>query len=399
VNAEQAVIGAVILSNGRVLEEINLTPEDFLNPVAEKIFRTLLDFHRRGKRIDMITIGEALPKHIEDIHAAFDSTPSAGAGPHYAAIVAEQALRRRLEASAATILGTAKDTNKPLVADDLRKSLDDAFGKVIPNVSFMASEIGSTIEGIGKSTYLPSPWQKLNDIIGGFRPGALYLVAARPGVGKTVVGLQVALHLAKSGSVAFASLEMSKQELHKRIIAQTLNVHLADLTSDNPLPTLVANQIEKNRELLDLPLAIDDRSGVSVHDIRTFARSVHRRKPLSAIVVDYVGLISDAGKERSRYETVTFISQQLKVLARDLNVPVIALAQLNREVESRADKKPTLSDLRDSGSLEQDADVVVLLRRDNIASPKEIDLFVAKNRHGESSIITLNFFGEYSKIT
>lgn len=400
-NAEQALIGAVLISNGRVLDTLSLRPEDFGSVVGEQIYRKALELHRAGKGIDVITMGEALPHLVVQLHEAMSVTPTAANADYYAEAVAEAAMRRRLASAAATVSAQASDVESRLIPDEVRKTIDDALGSVTGSVTFMADEIDSTISQLGTVPQFKStPWTNLNTIIGGFRPGALYLIAARPGVGKTVIGLQLALHLAKQGSVAFSSLEMSREELHKRVVAQTFGIHMAELSGQDPLAKMSAHQIQVGMDKLDLPLAIDDRAGVSVYDIRAFARSVHHRKPLAAIVVDYVGLIHDpSGKDRSRYEAVTFISQQLKVMARDLNVPVIALAQLNREVENRKEQKPLLSDLRDSGSLEQDADVVILLRRDLVNDRNKISLDVAKNRHGETKTFDLGFQGEFSRAT
>ena len=336
-----------------------------------------------------------------EISEAISFTPTAANGAFYAEAVQEDALRRRLGNVSESIRVMAIDKESKVVPDEVRKVIDDALGAMVQNVTFMAQDIGSTIDGLGtKIQSYPSPWTRLNQVIGGFRPGALYLVAARPGVGKTVIGLQIAQFLSQSGAVAFSSLEMSKEELHKRIIAQTANVHMAELTGQQPFSELSRTRVAKAQSKMSLPISIDDRAGVSIQDIRTFARSVSHQMPLKAVVVDYVGLISDhTGRDKSRYELVTHISQQLKIMARDLNVPVIALAQLNREVENRKDNKPMLSDLRDSGSLEQDADVVILLRRDLVGNKNTITLDVAKNRHGETKTLDLGFQGEFSRAT
>lgn len=400
-SAEKALIGAILLSNGRVMDNVTLKPEDFPTVVGEQIFRAAQELHNAGVGVDVITMSERLPHLTVQLHEAMAFTPTAENADFYADQVARSAIRRRLQAAAATIQAKAADPEWNVVADDVRKSIDDALGSLTGSVTFMGEELQETVDGLGKNAqFFDSPWTNLNAVIGGFRPGALYLVAARPGVGKTVIGLQLALHLTKYGSVAFSSLEMSRQELHKRVIAQKLQIHMAELSGQHQLAKVSAQRIESEIANLNLPLAIDDRAGVSVYDIRSFARSVHHRKALSAVVVDYVGLIQDhANGNRSRYETVTFISQQLKVLARDLNVPVIALAQLNREVENRRDQKPLLSDLRDSGSLEQDADVVILLKRDLVADKHKISLDVAKNRHGETKTFDLGFRGDLSMAT
>ncbi len=294
------------------------------------------------------------------------------------------------------IIAGADEMKSDQLVDYARKQIDDALGSQVASVSFTSDDIMATIDLLGKkSPVFASGWSRLNDIIGGFRPGGLYIIAARPAVGKTVIGLQIAEALAKAGAVAFNSLEMSKSELHKRLIASVLSVPMDELTA-HQLSTVSDIKIAKNLDKLRLPISFDDRAGISVQEIRTHARSVARKMSLAGVVVDYIGLITDkSGRERSRYESVTEVSQQLKVLARDLNVPVVALAQLNRNVEGRKDGKPMMADLRDSGSLEQDADVVILLHREG----NKINLDVAKNRHGQTGIVTLNFEGDYSRAT
>jgi replicative DNA helicase len=399
--AEQAVIGSVLLSGGRCLDDLTLKPTDFSSTTAETIFTAMLDLHRAGKSVDPITVSAVIPKFTPHLHEAVTATPTAASVGYYAEIVAKESLRRRVRTFGLTLGDTTANADAEIVPEELRKQLDDTLGSVTTQTNFISSNVDTTINNLGKpEQFHKTPWTDLDGVIGGFRPGALYLVAARPGVGKTVIGLNIAVELAKHGSVAFSSLEMSATELHKRVIAQTMTIHMAELTGTHPLSDVARIRLANSRELLNIPLAIDDRAGVNVYDIRSFARSVHRKQPLAAVVVDYVGLIADhSKKERSKYESVTLISQQLKVLARDLNVPVIALAQLNREVESRQQQKPLLSDLRDSGSLEQDADVVILLRRDLTADKHHIDLAVAKNRHGETKTLQLAFQGEYSRAT
>lgn len=397
---EKALIGAILLSQGSFLDELTVQPGDMLSTVSATILAKAYELHRRGTGVDVVTLSAELPSLAVEMHEAMGFCPTAANWEFYANAVVEAAMRQKLRVAAANIHQMADEVEKPVSVDEVRKSVDDALGAKVQRVSFMAQDIGSTIADLGKKPDLRfSPWSRLNSVIGGFRPGALYIIAARPGVGKTVIGLNIALELAQKGAVAFASLEMSTAELHKRVIAQVADVHMAELTGTETLAKISQDRIAKVQAKLTLPLAIDDRAGVTIHDIRTFARSVSREMPLQAIVVDYVGLISGGNSNASRYEVVTQISQQLKVMARDMKVPVIALAQLNREVENRKDSKPMLSDLRDSGSLEQDADVVILLRRDSAQNRNVITLDVAKNRHGETQTLDLGFQGEYSRAT
>lgn len=392
--AEISVIGSVLLTNGRCLDDLNITPDDFFEVRLGEIFAILLQMKNAGEGIDVITVGQRMPHLITDLHDYINETPTANNVEFYANQIAEASMRRRLRAAGHGIIAGADDLSTSALIDYARKQVDDALGSQVASVSFMESDVLDTIELLGQEARVfPGPWSWLDRIIGGFRPGALYIVAARPAVGKTVIGLQIARALSESGAVAFSSLEMSKQELHKRLISSVAEVDMEELTS-HKVSTIGEMRIAKSLDKLRLPISFDDRAGVSVQEIRTHARSVNRKKPLAGVVVDYIGLITDrSGRERSRYEAVTEVSQNLKVLARDLSVPVIALAQLNRAVEGRKDGKPMMSDLRDSGSLEQDADVVILLHREG----SKLMLDVAKNRHGQTGLVSLTFEGNYSR--
>jgi replicative DNA helicase len=399
-NPEVAVLGAILLTNGACLDDLTLTPDDFASARFARAFGVLSKMRSQGDGVDVITFSNKCPEFITESHQWVTETPTASNVNYYAKLVSEAATRRRMALAGTLILEAAQEQEISHLAEFSRKTVDDALGKQISSVKFLSDEIDATIDSLGhKAKVYSSGWSKLDECIGGFRPGALYLVAARPAVGKTVIGLQLAVHMAKFGAVAFSSLEMSREELHKRIIAQVAEVPMGELTA-HELSTISDQSLARKIAGIRLPISIDDRSGVTVQEIRTHARSVNRIQPLSAVVVDYLGLIADrSGKERSKYEVVTEISQQLKILARTLKVPVIALAQLNRAVEGRKDGKPILSDLRDSGSLEQDADVVILLSRDvnGVSKKKEITLDVAKNRHGATGLVHLEFQGEFAR--
>lgn len=393
-DAEQSVIGSVLLTNGKCLDDLNLRPEDFFEPRLAEIYSTMLQMRAEGLGIDVITVGQRLPKYSTNLHEYTAYTPTAANVDFYAQMVADASTRRRLVVASHSIIDATQHNGPETLVEFARSAVDDALGARVASVSFMQEDIFDTIDMLGKKApVFASPWDHLNTVIGGFRPGALYIVAARPAVGKTVIGLQIAQKLAEAGAVAFNSLEMSKSELHKRFIASVCEIHMEELTS-HQLSKVSDQRLATNREKLRLPISFDDRAGISVADIRLHARSVARKMSLAGVVVDYIGLIGDkSGRDRSRYESVTEVSQQLKVMARDLNVPVVALAQLNRNVEGRKDGKPMMADLRDSGSLEQDADVVILLHREQ----NRINLDVTKNRHGQTGVVSLKFQGEYSR--
>jgi replicative DNA helicase len=226
-------------------------------------------------------------------------------------------------------------------------------------------------------------------------------------VGKTVIGLQAAFGLARNtnalqkgetaGAVAFYSLEMSKRELMNRLVSQVLSIPM-DSLDRGLLGIIEKKRIDERASELHNLLTINDRGNQSLASIRNFARSIKRQGvPLKAIVIDYLGLIADVQSGRNRYEAMTMVSGALKALAKDLDIPVIALAQLNRNVEAQKESMPKMSDLRDSGSIEQDADVVILLHRSK-EEPGVMWLNVAKNRHGQTATLQFKFEGHYSRI-
>jgi replicative DNA helicase len=251
--------------------------------------------------------------------------------------------------------------------------------------------------------YLATEWAMLNDFIGGFRPGALYIIGASPAVGKSVVAVNMAYGMAKHGAVSFHSLEMSKREIMNRLFASVCNVSM-DHLEKRKLTDVDWDRIAGGQKAVARPIAIADKSGQTLAEVRAFARQVGRKQKLVGIVVDYLQLMQDTERGRSRYESVTAISNGLKILARDLDVPVIALAQLNRQLEGRKDTSPGLSDLRDSGAIEQDADVVILLNREKALDDGEDEkskmiFHIAKNRHGRTGMMALRFDGLFARVT
>jgi len=264
--------------------------------------------------------------------------------------------------------------------------------RVSPHIVIL---VPAPLEVTEAKLYTPTIWPSLNASIGGLKPGALYVVGARPGVGKSVVALNLAMGLATKGTVAFSSLEMSRNELTLRGLASMAEVDVSRLTRGD-LTVDDRERIAAARPRFNRQVAIDDRPGVGPSQIRAFARSIQRGGNLAGIVIDYMQLMTLPGKE-PRHEKVSEMSRQLKILAKDLNVPVIALSQLNRGSEQRADKIPTLSDLRESGSIEQDADVVILLSRPE-DKPADIIFDVAKNRHGRQGLVELVWRGNIARI-
>jgi replicative DNA helicase len=407
--AEDSLVGAVLLTDGRVLDDLELTGADFHSPQAGFVFDAALRLRREGKAIDPVTLlaaakGDVTGKAVDMawLHGCATLTPSPSSAPFYAEIIQDHAFRRRLKNAATGILDLATGTGDTVGLLDAARGLVDAVGGTqtvtVPSFGDMVDE---TLDALEKpASYCPSVWPSLDKWIDGFRPGCVYVIGARPGVGKSVAALQAALGLCAYGNVAFSSLEMSTQELQIRAFSYDAKIPIGRMTRRQLEPSDWERIAKCRQKWAETPLYIDDGSSRTIAQIKQHARNTARKGKLAAVVVDYLQLVSaPRGYQGKRHEVVSDISRELKLMAKELRVPVIALSQLNRESASRADSRPTITDLRESGSIEQDADVVILLHRD--LSPEkggELSMLVAKNRHGPMGVAEFDFYGHYSEI-
>lgn len=402
IEAENAVLAVVLATSGEALDDLTLTAADFTEPGKQgALFDAMHAEHAAGRPVDAFTLSARGDVDAAEVWALTSVTANRGSLSYYVDIVARASLRRRLATVGAKLAQIDAGLDASAVADAARGLVDEAIGTPSRKIRYVADVLPDVIARLdAKDTFVPSPWPSLNSVIGGFRPGAVYVVAARPGIGKTVIAAQCAVALAEHGHVAFSSLEMTDTELVARMISERLRINVGKI-KDARMATHDWQVLADGRsELESLRIAIDDRSGVSASDVRGFARAVSRQGKLAGVVVDYLQLM--VSKSRlDRHLQVAEFSRQLKIMAKDFHVPVIALSQLNRNSESSSLATPKLSDLRESGAIEQDADCVMLLRREgDVEDPRaQVDLVidVAKNRHGPIGEVKLAWDGMHSR--
>lgn len=410
-HAEVAVLGAAMISRNAAAEAVELLAvADFYVPKHGTIFEAIRALHSRSEAIDAITVSDELSRAGELVklggpgllHEMTAAVPAASNVSFYAGIVSERAVMRRLMEAGAAIAASATTGSVPVDAavESARALVDGVSSRVVSDVQWLGDGLRGTYEALqgGEVAAVPTQWSALNGMIGGLRPGVLYVMGARPGSGKTTIGLNLAAHLAKQQAVGFVSLEMGEEELRRRVLSSEATVRLGGLLDGN-LSSLdwealsaVTEQVQRMR------LAVLD-SASTLAQVLSWARTLHRRGDLGLLVVDYLQLMKGDGRAESRQVEVSEFSRALKLLAKELRIPVIALSQLNRESAGRKDGEPKVSDLRESGSLEQDADVVLLLHRDQERSPTKLKCIVAKNRHGRPGDFTLTWEGQYARAT
>ena len=416
---ERSVIGLALMSPRSLRDMDALAPDHFAVELHAEAWRVIRDMDQGGAAITPTTFKANLGRLGG--HVRRNATTDWIAGCLHAApvdVLAETHARLVVNASKLRDLGVALERSNQVyeAATDATEAIEtvrgelDAIAPATVGGSMLADHLLASVAAFDEpNRAVPTPWIGLNAIIGGWRPGGLYVIGSRPGAGKTLWGVQTALHMAHRGPVAFNSLEMSRHEVNQRLIAHAANVHIGRLQGTrNGRPNLDANDRaligEAVTELVDLPLSIRDDRSVTVTGIRAHARSLSRRGPLAGIVVDYLQLLrSERSDKRPRHEIVADYSRALKNLAGEMDCPVIALSQLNR---GAAGAPASLANLRESGALEQDADVVILLSipedKDENGNPiideDHLAVDIAKNRHGPPGAITLRRDGAHATL-
>jgi replicative DNA helicase len=428
--AEKAVIGAMLVSEMAVAAVAErLTPEDFYSEVHRIIYGALTHLYSRGDPIDQLTLTNELRTVGEFekvggrayVFQIVESVPTAANAGRYADIVRGKALLREIIDVGSRItedaFGEPEDVSKALDgAEQLiygvsNRTLREHLSPVSELAPGALEMIQRLYEAEGEVTGVETGFEDLDRLTTGFHKSDLVILAARPAMGKTALALNAIWHAAseKNMPVAIFSLEMSKEQLVQRLISQTTRIPAQGLRSGNvraeDWPKLVRGVAQVSRA----PIWIDDTAGVTLMEMRAKVRrllsqlKVRGEASLSLVVVDYLQLmVSQGGRSENRQQEIAEISRGLKILARDLDVPVLAIAQLSRAVEQRHDKRPLLSDLRDSGALEQDADMVMFLYRDEYYNPDSDDkgiaeIIVGKHRNGPTGKVQLAWMEQYTK--
>ncbi|WP_369823868.1 replicative DNA helicase [Sporosarcina sp. P34] len=422
--AEQSVLGAIFLEPQALItaSEI-LLPEDFYRIAHKKIFETMLILNDRGQPVDLVTIAEELKvkNELEDVGGISYITELANAVPtaanivYYANIVDEKALLRRLIRVATDIVEdgyTREDEVEALLGEAEKKMMEVSSRKNAGDFRHIKDVLVETYDNIellhtrkGDVTGIPTGFRDLDKITAGFQRNDLIIVAARPSVGKTAFALNVAQNVATKTeeNVAIFSLEMGAEQLVMRMLCAEGNIDAQVLRTG----TLEADDWRKLTmamgSLSNAGIFIDDTPGLRVNEIRSKCRRLQQEHGLGMVMIDYMQLIMGSGRgSDNRQQEVSEISRSLKGLARELKIPVIALSQLSRGVEQRQDKRPMMSDLRESGSIEQDADIVSFLYREDYYDKETemqnmIEIIIAKQRNGPTGTVTLAFAKEYNK--
>lgn len=427
--AEQSVLGSVFITPETIISLADeLVPDDFYKPANKIVFKTMLSLFKKGEPIDATTMVSALTNQgdiskiggITYIVELVNSTPTSKNVEHYAKLVKEKATLRKVIADLSDSLASAYQGDvsiDDIIAKTEKSMLDisnqntgTGFRNVADILDTHMQMVETRSQTDGVVTGLSTGFVGLDKITTGLHEDNLIILAARPAMGKTALALNIAQYIAvkEKKPVAIFSLEMGAESLIERMLASEGMVEGYHLKTGNLSVEEWSRLVHAQGNLYDAPIFVDDTAGIRISEIRSKARKLAQEMGgLGVIIIDYLQLITGS-KGENRQQVVSEISRELKILAKDLKVPVIALSQLSRAVEQRQDKRPMLADLRESGSIEQDADIVAFLYREAYYQKKQADsqesnnvteLILEKNRHGSLGTVKLYFHKEYTKFS
>jgi len=423
IEAEQSALGGMLLSQEAIADVLEVvTGSDFYAPKHELIFNAIIYLFGRGEPTDVIAVTDYLNKQgnllkaggADYLHSLSSFVPTAANAGYYAKIVSDKAILRRL-IDAGTRIAQSGFESQGEVEDLVNQAQSEVFAVVSQtakddyvglseSIDFAIRDIESAQNRGGEMTGIPTGFTNLDTYTHGLHPGQLVIVAARPSVGKSTFALDIARTAAIKNNQAtiFFSLEMGRSEIAMRMLSAESGIYLQSMRKGTLTEGDWAKLAAVRGKINDAPLYIDDSPNMSLVEIRAKCRRLSQQVDLKMVVIDYIQLMTSGKKVESRQQEVSEFSRALKLLSKELGVPVVALSQLNRQAEQTKDKRPELSQLRESGSLEQDADVVILLHREGLFEkdhPRagEADLILAKQRNGPTGTVTVAFQGQYSR--
>ena len=423
VEAEQAVLGAILLDNESLHSAVEVIyKDDFYRAAHSSIFEAMLSLSERIEPIDIVTLSSELeakgdlttiggPEYLSTL---VDVVPTSAHTQFYSRLIREMSIRRKLIHQAGEISKDAFDTTERI--DDLLDNVEQRIfaisdQKVKPSFARVGDVVKDSIKRIEQLyinndlyTGLVSGFDDLDELTSGFQPSDLIILAGRPSMGKTALALSIARHVGVQlkKRVAVFSLEMSKDQIVTRLLCAEAKVNNSKVRSGKLNESDFPKLVDAAGKISQADIFVDDTAAISVLEMRAKARRLHREAPLDMVIVDYLQLMK--GSQRSaerRDQEISEISASLKGLAKELSIPVIALSQLNRAVETRNDKRPMMADLRESGAIEQDADIIGFVYRDEVYNSDSVDkgvaeLIISKHRNGSVGTVRLGFQGEYT---
>ncbi len=422
-DAEQSVLGGILIEDRAITKVLDiLMPQDFYREGHRKVFSAMIDLFDKSEPVDFITLTEALKKKgtLEDaggiayITSLVDNVPTAANIQYYAKIVKEKAILRGLIAASSEIIADSYEAKRDV--DELLEKAESKIFEIsehkIKQAFFPIQKIVTESVEIIQHLYnkdlditgVPTGFKDIDDMTAGLQPADLIIIAGRPSMGKTALALNIALNAAFKHKVPVAvfSLEMSKEQLVMRMLASEARIELNRIRTGKIRADEWKKLTGAAGNLLETSIFIDDSSGLNPLEMRAKARRLKVEANIGLVVVDYLQLMTGMGKAERRDLEISEISRSLKAMAKELKVPVVALSQLSRAVESRENRRPILADLRESGAIEQDADVIAFIYRDEVYNPNSDDkgiaeIIIGKQRNGPTGTARLTFINEHTR--